>query len=290
MMWDALAVFAAVADARSFTAGARRLGLPKSTVSRQVSTLEEELDAQLLYRTTRSVRLTPAGRRLLDRVGPHVAALGRVHPGDLSSQPEGVLRITSVPDLGTTVLSEVVARYVTLYPRVKVETAFTVDVVDLIADGFDLALRVAGKALPDDPHLQARRVGSIRMGLYASQLYLNRAGSPSCVEELRDHTVFSLGGGQRLIDLSIPARVASDDVGFISAALRTGAGIGVLPDLMAREQVSAGLLQRVLPEVTLWTGQVWLVTAQSRTPPPRVTAFTELVHSVLEQTGALTSD
>ncbi|MCK6518210.1 LysR family transcriptional regulator, partial [Myxococcota bacterium] len=114
MRWDLLAVFTAIAETESFTRAAERLGLPRSTVSRQLSALEDELGARLMHRTTRRVTLTPAGRRLLEQVGPHVTALAALAPGDLEDGPAGTLRITTTPDLGSAILSEVVARYTLL--------------------------------------------------------------------------------------------------------------------------------------------------------------------------------
>jgi DNA-binding transcriptional LysR family regulator len=282
MQWDALAVYAAVAEAESFTRAAERLGLPKSTVSRQVAALEADLGVRLLHRTTRRVTPTPAGRRLLDHVAPHVAALARVAAGDLEDEATGTLRITTVPDLGVAVLADVVARYAVLHPGVRVEARLTLEVVDLVAEGFDLALRVTSGPLPDSPHLTASRVGTLRMGLFASPRHLARAGTPRDVGELAAHDLVGssppLGG----VDLP-PPRIVGDTNEFIRAVVRAGGGVGVLPTFVAAADVASGELVRVLPAWHVWTGTLWVVTPQGGRVPRRVAAFRELLGEVLRR-------
>ncbi|MCK6521617.1 LysR family transcriptional regulator [Myxococcota bacterium] len=286
MRWDLLAVFTAVAETESFSRAAERLGLPRSTVSRQVLALEEELGARLLHRTTRRVTLTPAGRRLLEQVGPHVSALGKVAPGDLDEGPAGTLRITTTPDLGSALLSEVVARYTILHPGVKVEARLTLRLVDLVGEGFDLALRAGATSLPDSPHLSASRIGTLQLGLFASPRYLARAGTPKTIEELGSHDLVSFSEAVTVEGLP-PPRVLCDDTAFVRGVLRAGGGLGPLPTFFADQDLATGALVRVLPDWTVWTGKVWLVTPHAAHPPRRVVVFKELLQEMLHRSNAL---
>jgi DNA-binding transcriptional LysR family regulator len=285
MRWDLLAVFTAVAETESFTRAAERLGLPRSTVSRQILSLEDELGARLMHRTTRRVTLTPAGRRLLEQVGPHVTALGKVAPGDLDEGAAGTLRITTTPDLGSALLAEVVARYTILHPEVKVEARLGLHLVDLVGEGFDLALRAGAKSLPDSPHLSASRVGTLQLGLYASPRYLRRAGTPTAVAELAGHDLVSFSGAVTAEGLP-PPRVLCDDTAFVRGVLRAGGGLGPLPTFFAEEDLATGALVRVLPDWNVWTGKVWLVTPHTAHPPRRVAEFRALLQETLQR-GAL---
>lgn len=287
MDWEALGAFVAVAEAGSFTAGAARVGRPKSTVSRHVADLEASLGVRLLHRTTRRVDLTPSGRELLERVGPHVAALERVGREGLRAGPDGTLRITATPELGQVLLSEAVARAVTTLPSLSVEARLTADVVDLVGEGFDLALRFMGGPLPDDPHLTASRIGAVGLILVASPRYLARAGTPPDVEALAEHVVVAVEAMEGLVPVPAARRVRSDDMGFVRASVRAGAGVGIVPDFFVSDDLSAGELVRVLPTWSTWSGTVWLVAAHGGTPPARVTAFREILLDLLGRSRLL---
>ena len=182
-----LTVFEAVARTSSFTGAARELSIPKSSVSRAVAGLEEELGVQLLLRTTRKVSLNAAGTALYDRITPLLRQLGSAL-GDIperEEQPSGTLRVTAPVDLGVLFLAEAVARYTARYPAVTVELQLTGRVVDLVAERFDVALRV-GQRLADST-LVARKVAAIAFRAYASPIYLARRGTPRTDAELAGH-------------------------------------------------------------------------------------------------------
>ena len=167
MNLDALATFVHVVGGASFTAAAKKLGVPTSTVSREIARLEETLGTRLLHRTTRKVALTSAGAKLYERVLPHVAALreaARVPEQD--ARPAGSLRITVPNDLGTSYFAEVVAEFLALHPQVQIEVHLTARQVDVVAEGIDLALRI-GKM--KDATLVARRIGNLDAYLFASR-------------------------------------------------------------------------------------------------------------------------
>jgi DNA-binding transcriptional LysR family regulator len=156
---DLLRFFVTVAETASFSVAARKLGVTKSSVSRGVAALEAALGAQLLHRTTRTVALSTAGSELYQRTAPALAAI-RAALGSLPERdehPSGILRITAPNDLGATLLSEVTVRFLARYPQVKVDVRLTNRKVDLVAEGFDLAVRAATGKLADSSLLRGRR-------------------------------------------------------------------------------------------------------------------------------------
>lgn len=285
-----LAVFEAVARTSSFSAAARELGWPKSSVSRGVARLESELGAQLLFRTTRQVSLTAAGTALYDRVAPPLGTM-RAAVEKLPEQaevPSGTLRVTAPVDIGVLFLAEVVTRYTARFPAVRVELELTGRVVDLVKERFDVALRVAAKLA--DSTLVVRRAAPVVLRWYASPIYLARRGTPRSEEELAGHDRVGLRSGPQRLRLSGPraaaagepeARIVADDVLFLRDAVRAGAGIGLLPALTAEPEVLAGTLVRVLPKVERAAGHLHIVTPGARQVPAKVTAFRDLVLDVL---------
>jgi DNA-binding transcriptional LysR family regulator len=285
-----LTVFEAVARTSSFTAAARELGIPKSSVSRAVAGLEEELDVQLVVRTTRRVSLNAAGTALYDRLAPLLrqvsAALGEIP--EREEQPSGLLRVTAPVDLGVLFLAEAVTRYTARYPAVSVALHLTGRVVDLVAEKFDLALRI-GKRLQDST-LVARKVAAIAFRAYASPVYLARRGTPRTEAELAAHdwVVFKGGpqklrpvGPQELVGVSGRDRIVCDDVLFARDAVRAGAGVGLLPTFLAEPDVLAGTLARVLPRREQEVGHLYVVSPAAKHVPAKVAAFRDLVIELL---------
>ncbi len=293
---DLLSTFEAVARTASFSGAARELGLPKSSVSRAVARLEAELGVPLLYRTTRQVSLSAAGTSLYDRITPLLASLRSA----LSEMPEreelpsGLLRVTAPVDLGALFLVEVVTRYTARYPAVSVDLHLTGRVVDLVAEGFDVALRVSPSLR--DSSLVARRAAPIQVRVYASPVYLARRGTPKGEAELAGHDWVVFHSGQHRLKVAAPfgmpgsgvgssGRIGCDDLLFVRDALRAGAGLGLLPTFVAEPDVQAGTLVPVLPRLERQAGWLHVVTPSSRKPPHKVTAFRDLVLELLRARG-----
>ncbi|HEX7624136.1 MAG TPA: LysR substrate-binding domain-containing protein [Anaeromyxobacteraceae bacterium] len=286
--FDLLALFEAVARTRSFSVAARELGMPKSSVSRGIARLEASLGAQLLFRTTRHVALSTAGTALYDEVTPLLAGLRRAVSGVPGREelPSGELRVTAPADVGALFLAEVVTRYTARYPAVRVELHLTGRVVDLVAEGFDLALRV-GERLRDSS-LVARRAAPVVLQLYASPLYLARRGVPRGEADLAGHDgVFFRSGPQKLriprLDgaSALRPRVVCDDLLFARDAMRAGAGIGLLPTFVAAPEVAAGALVRVLTTHERTAGYLHIVTPGGRHVSRKVAAFRDLALELL---------
>jgi len=285
-----LTVFEAVARTSSFSAAAKELGIPKSSASRGVARLEGELGVQLLFRTTRQVSLSAAGTALYDRVTPLLgsikSALGELP--EREEAPSGTLKVTAPVDLGEVLLAEVVKRYTARYPAVSVDLHLTGRVVDLVAEGFDVALRVGSKL--EDSSLIVRRAAPVLLHLFASPVYLAVRGTPRSEADLEAHDpVLFRPGPQRLRAVGPrpasperPPRIVADDLLFVRAAVRAGAGIGLLPRFLVEDDVEAGRLVRILPRFERVGGTVHVVTPAAKHVPPKVKAFRDLVLEMLK--------
>ncbi|NVJ14834.1 LysR family transcriptional regulator [Myxococcus sp. AM010] len=284
-----LAIFQAVAETQSFTKAAVRLGLDKSKVSRALRALETSFGAALLSRTTRMVRLTPEGQSLLSQVAPLLSGLRDVvartpqGPG----APSGEVTLTAPPDVGRALLAPVLAGFRLRFPSVRVRVVLTYDVVDLLGEGMDLALRVGR---PGSGTFVARKVMDLEAGFFAAPRYLERRGQPASPTELARHEglwpapprgkrPFWTGSGQ-------PPRAASlacSDFGFLLDVARAGGGVALLPTFLAARDVAVGALVRVLPEVALRDAPLFLVSRPGKPVPPRVQALKAYLMETLGQ-------
>ena len=278
-------LFVAVADTGSFSAAAKALGLPKSSISRGIARLESQVGAELLHRTTRQVALSSAGAALYEKAGPLVVqlreALGTVPERD--EEPAGELRLTAPSDVGAIVLAEVVPRFLARYPRVRVDTHLTGRRVDIVAEGFDVALRVM-PAKSADSSLVQRKLAALELQLFASPSYLGRRGAPRSIEDVCHHDLVWFRPFRAVKRMGFDhkqARLVTDDFWFVRSALLHGAGIGLLPAFLAREAVQAGELVCVLPRHSEPVGTLALMHPRVRNVPRKVTAFRDFLLEAL---------
>src|SRR5215470_7164846 len=195
-----IAVFTRVVQAGSFTAAARLLGMPKSTVSRKVAELEERLRARLLQRTTRKLSLTDAGRTYFDygvRIVNELEA-AEAAVGSLQEKPRGLLRVTA--GVNNTWLGEIVAEFLKRYPEVQLEMLCTGRSVDLVEERFDLGIRAGALA---DSSLVARSLGSATWFLVATPAYLKRRRRPRTPDDLKEHACLLFGAGSMTVNLKL---------------------------------------------------------------------------------------
>ena len=284
--------FVMLKDTLSFSVAAERLGVPRSTVSRAITALEEALGVRLFHRTTRSVSVSSAGEAFYDRIAPRLAALQAVirEMPERDEIPSGLLRVTTTVDLGSAVLAEAAARYVARYPQVQVEVQLSNTVTDLVRGGVDLALRVSRGGLRDST-LVAQRVGDVAIQVYAARSYLARRGTPKTPEELQsqDWVIYrgmlplQLRNGASTRAIRVEPRISSDDMLFVREALKAGAGIGALPSFVADPEVASGALERVLPRWRMQRGTVYLVRPAGSHVAPKVAAFRDLLKEILRQ-------
>ncbi|AKQ67311.1 Transcriptional regulator, LysR family [Myxococcus hansupus] len=283
-----LALFQAVAETQSFTKAAARLGFDKSKVSRALRSLEEQLGTPLLVRTTRMVRLTPEGQALLGQVAPLLAGLRAVVTPAASGMPSGEVSLTAPPDVGRALLAPVLARFRASFPGVRVRVVLTYDVVDLLGDGVDLALRVGR---PGASTFVARKLMDLEAGFFAAPRYLERRGTPSALTDLAHHECLwpapprgkgpfrahAQGAAPR------PASVECADFAFLAEVARTGGGVALLPVFLVAQDVALGELVRVLPSVAFRDAPLFLVSRPGRLVPPRVQAFKRCLLEALSQ-------
>jgi DNA-binding transcriptional LysR family regulator len=286
MTLDDMRLFSKVAEARSFTAAARLLGMPKQTLSRRVAELEQELGVQLLLRTTRRLHLTDVGAAYAVRCGEIVRLAEEANHAvtDTRQVPKGVLRVTADPVFGEAFVTGLVVEYASRWPEVQVEAVLTRRHVNLLEEGFDVAFRI-GKV--DDPALTATRLGPARVRYCASPAYLKRRGAPSSPEELHQHEcilVVSEGAPMRWPfrgpkgDMLVPVsgRLRFNSFAMAHAAALQGLGIAIFPEFACADDIQRGRLVPVLEDAGVEVGAVWLVHPTHRYLTARVRTFIEL--------------
>ena len=277
--------FLAVVDTGSFTSAARRLGLAKSNVSRRVARLEQQLGARLVERTTRHLRLTEVGKTYHAHVTGAMQQLAEAarSVSQIQGEPRGRLRISAPADWNET-MGRLVAEFSARWPHIQVEVDLTQRRVDLVAEGFDLALR-AGKL--EDSSLIARSVGEGSSHLYASPEYLERRGEPLDPAGLREHAFVLFRGRQGELRLAldgpdgareevlVSGLISALDFGFVRHSLLHGAGIGLLPDSLGADELAAGRLRLVLPRYCLGRSPFHVVYPSTRFLSPKVRVFVD---------------
>ena len=246
-----LSTFVEVADAGGVTAASRRLGLPKSIVSRRLVRLEQTLGAQLLSRTTRGAALTEAGASFREYAARVVAELEAAREavapdGELS----GRLRVAAPLTVGAMHVAPVLADLARRYPKLHVHAAYSDRFVDLIGEGFDVAVRLG--YLPDS-NLVARRIARLRGKYVASPEYIKAHGAPRTPEELLDHECLMQGtetwrfaSKGKTITVRPHGRFKADNGAALAAAAVAGVGIAVLPDFLIDAHIASGALKPVL--------------------------------------------
>lgn len=287
--FDELAMFVEVAEAGSLAAAARRLGVPRSTVGRALARLEADLGAVLVTRAAGPSALTEPGRALLARAAPHVTALRDVTAAIAREEQDihGTLRITAPGDLAQIVLAPLVATFLARHPGVSVEIDASLRMVDLAAEGFDLALRVAQRALAPSS-LVAQKLARLYLGLFASPTYLAVRGAPRRTEDLdaHDHVLLfgrhgrgtlALEGPRGHVRVAVRGRATANDFGYMRELIAGGAGIGPLPWHQASADVATGRLARVLPDHRLSGTTAYMVHLPLRPLPAKTAAFKRML-------------
>jgi len=280
-----IATFVRVAEMGSFTAAAREMGAPKSSVSRAVSSLELDLGVRLLQRTTRKLHLTEAGRAYLERARTGLAALeeASAEAGEMGEEPRGHVRMTAPP--GSEALPGILAAFTQRYPRVHVAVVFTGRYVNLVEEGFDLALR--GGRL-EDSTLVARKITEEKLALYASPTYLRRRGRPRRLADLAEHdcvlqravngrATYRLHGANGEEHIEVRGPLSADEMLFLLQAAEAGAGIALLPDTLVRSRLARKSLVRVLPDYAAVGRGLFVVVPSSRFLPARVAALRDFL-------------
>jgi len=292
---DDLLIFARVMDAGSFSRAAERLHLPKSTVSRRLAELEKRLGEKLLQRSTRRLSLTEFGHGVLE----HARAVSAEVDGALAlalhrqAKPRGRLRVSMPADFAHQALGDMLSKFALDHPDVQLELDLSPRRVDLIGEGFDIAVRMG--ELAQDSTLAARLMARMSTGLYASPDYLRRMGEPQLPSALADmHGLLILNRSGDPIPWELtrgeetwrgaPAnRTLVNAPDMLLRMARAGVGIAAAGEHFADEAVKRGELVRVLPEWTQEPASCWAVFPERRLMPARSRVFIEAMAKVLSQ-------
>lgn len=254
---DEIQVFLRVVERGSFTGAANQLGLPLTSVSRKIKSLEERLGVQLLHRTTRRVTVTEAGRAYYEQCVDAVEAIEQAEASvkALTREPEGRLRILAPYSFATLVLDSALAQFRLRYPSVRLSITLDNSMRDLVEGGFDIAVR--NGPLPESSYM-VRHLGGSSYNFVASPVYLERAGTPSHPRELleheliavqpdSDHVTWHITGPEGSTELRFqPALTVNDQLFAVRYAV-SGGGIALLSRGLVRKRVADGDLRMILP-------------------------------------------
>jgi DNA-binding transcriptional LysR family regulator len=282
--FEGLALFAKVAEERSFAGAARATGVSVATVSRAVSRLEERLGARLFNRTSRQLALTEFGRTLSERATRMYRDAEEAESAarELSVQPRGLIRLAVPMSFGLRWVAPIMPEFLRAYPDVSVDLHLSDAVVDLVGQGFDAALRIA--VLPDSS-LVARRLCPVEPKVLAAPSYLAQHGTPTHPHELNGRDCLGYAyrarsdvwrfvnreGDEEIVTPAGRLRVTNADA--LIPTMLAGLAIGELPDFMANEFVREGRLVSILEDWTLPKGGLYFVTPSARARPAKIEAL-----------------
>lgn len=280
-----LLIFAELARAGSITEASRKLGLPKSTISRRLAKLEERIGSRLINRTTRSHALTELGQAYLEyceRLARDVADV-TAFTNSVAHNPRGVLRLTMVTDICQHLLSDVIVAFLDTHPDVSVDLDLTPRRVDLVGERFDAAIRAGHLA---DSSLVSRHLVTVTRGIYASPKYIAGSQRLRVPRDLSKHRVvqaspsysvvnsFSLTrGGETVVPDTMPSRVHANALNVVRTLTIAGAGIASIPNVFCAEDVSDGRLVRLLPDWELTPLEVHYLVPAAKLLPSKTRLF-----------------
>jgi DNA-binding transcriptional LysR family regulator len=271
-------IFVRVIQTGSFSAAGRALGMPVSTVSTKISQLERRLGVSLIRRTTRQLHLSEAGTRYFEHAVRACEAVREAEAlaGTEQNEVSGVIRLTAPIEIGATTLTDVLADFLARFPKVQIEMILSDRMVDLIAEGIDLALRVGDLS---DSSLVSRKIGRSEFNAYASPAYLKARGEPGRPAELAGHDclgfqesvegTWELTRAEKSVHVKVRGPLSVNNLVSLHRMVLRGRGIAMLPGFLCAEDVAQGRLKQVL---TGWKAEhypVHLVYPQQRFLPSR---------------------
>ncbi len=292
----ALRVFREVVERNSFAAAARRLCLSPAAVSKNIGELEAHLSTRLLNRTTRRLSLTEAGQQYYTQIAQILDELDEADRalGPMQGEPSGTLRVSAPMSLTLTQLADAIPQFLCRYPQLSLDLRLDDRRVDLVKEGFDVAIRGSDKL--EDSSLVARKLMSMTHVLCGAPAYFSRHGLPDSPEALRQHECvqFSLSGHARLwsfrkngaqgdvqVDVPIDGRYKVTSSLVVREALLAGFGISLIPLIYVREDIAQGRLATVLDEWSTVETHVYAVYPSRRYLNPKVRAFVDFLIEAL---------
>ena len=288
-----LLIYARVAEAGSFSRAAERMGLPKSTVSRRITQLEEALGERLMLRTTRRLTLTEFGQQLLEHAQQVAAEVDAVKALSefRQARPSGRLRVSMPSDFANLLLTDMLAAFIAMHPAVSLELDLSPRRVDLLSENFDIAIRMGD--LPDDGLLAARRIAEFRGGLYAAPSYLAELGDPTTPDDLAQHkslrllgrngepVTWTLNRGNDIWHGLPPGSATANSPELLIRLAIGGVGIASVPEYFAQPRVRSGELRRVLADWCPPAHTAWAVFPGRRLMPAKTRAFIDMLQAAM---------
>ena len=279
-----LLAFTRIVDARSLSRAAAELGVPRATIGRRLARLEQRLGTRLLRRTTRSLALTDAGERFYRQARMVLDALAQAQTcvRSASAVMRGDLRV-SLPPVDDEALLAMIASFVKEHPDVRLQVDFSTRVVDLVREGYDVALRASTGI---EPGLVARMIQRDKVIAVAAPAYLAEHGTPRTVKELRKHrclTGFARGelpqASWRIgrSEVHVDSAFSSNDVRMLREAAARGLGIALLPSFLVAHLLENGALVQVLPGVVEAESRIAVVYPERELIAPHVRAFVDML-------------
>jgi DNA-binding transcriptional LysR family regulator len=276
LSWEGISEFVAVAEAESFTAAANRLGISTAQVSRQIGALETRLAVKLFYRTTRKVTITETGQIFYNHCRQVLEGLAEAERAisDLQQTPKGRLNLTAPVTYGENRIAPLVNEFVVRYPELEVNLTLTNQMLDLVAESYDLAIRLGEL---EDSTMMARRLASRRNHACASPAYLEVHGMPHTLSELEQHNClqgtvgywrFQEQGKTRHI--RVRGNIRCNSGWALVDAARKGLGIIRLPDYYVEAELQAGRLVPVLDAYRAPDEGIWAIYPNNRHLSPKV--------------------
>ncbi len=280
-----MAIFVHVVEAGSFTGAARNLGLPKSTVSRKITQLEERLGVRLIQRTTRSLRLTDTGNAYYNHCSRILSEIeeANIAVTQMQTTPTGTLRITAPVLFGATVLSSLVAEFIEHHPQLNVDMVLSDQQLDLVQEGIDVAFRIGQL---EDSSLIGRYLGDVRAVLCAGSDYVQSHGCPKHPEELDKHQLITasqwlqwnlLGPDGSEATVNVKPRLQTNDFASMFALALSGAGIAPLPTVIAAPALHSGELVQVMPDYPFEASPIHALYPSNRHLSAKVRSFVDFV-------------
>ncbi|WP_213982551.1 LysR family transcriptional regulator [Sphingomonas sp. dw_22] len=286
--FEAWAVFASVVEHRSFSGAATALGVSKATVSKAITRLEGRLGTTLFHRTSRRLTLTESGRALSENA-QRILAEGQVAEEaarESASAPAGLIRVAAPLTFGSAKVAPLIAEFLAAHPGIKIDLRLSDARVDIVAEGFDIALRIAD--LPDSS-LRARRLGAVPTHLLGAPAYFEKHGRPRHPADLATHACFAYtnvanpdvwrfrrAGGEEAV-VRIEGPLITDNGDAMLPALRAGLGIARLPEFLVGEDIRAGLLVPILEDWSVSPVGLHLLTPPGTLRPARVEALIDFL-------------
>lgn len=280
-----IAVYIQVVQSLSFSAAAKKLGMPNSTVSHKVSSLEQRLGVTLIQRTTRKLNITPAGHMYYKKCMQGLEAIqaAEMELASIQDEPSGLLRITAPVELGKSVLPGIISKYVGKYPKVRVELILGGRRMDLLSENVDLAIRVGNLA---DSTLIAKKIGSPHFAPYATPKYLKNRGIPLHPRDLRlhDSIIFTpagidevkLVGPKGSFNAPVTSKIMVNDLDAVKDLVMMGEGIGFMQSYFCGPEIKSGKLIRLLPDWRSEQTPVHFVYPAQRFVSPKLKAFMKM--------------